>query len=291
MADAKQGSGRPRGRRALGRGLDALLPVVEETDVRQIDVDRIEPNPQQPRQRFERSSLEALAASIREHGVIQPLVVAAAGDDRYRLIVGERRWQAARLAGLLQVPVIVKDSSDRQTLELALIENIQRADLNALEEAVAYQRLIQDFGLTQQQVADQVGRSRAAVTNTLRLLGLPELLKQAIVEGRISEGHARAVLGLPDRQLQIAALERIERENLTVRQTEDAVRRLLKASTPDRVGRSRSPDLEVIEDELRRALGTKVTVRQSKRGGRIVIEYYSEDEFQELYRVLLREHP
>lgn len=278
---------RGKGRRALGRGLDALIPPAPQTGLQEVGIERIEPNPDQPRQRFDEAALQELAGSIREHGLVQPLVVSRVGDDRYRLIVGERRWRAARLAGLERVPVVVKDASDRQTLELALVENVQRADLNPLEEAAAYQRLLTDFGLTQQQVAQHVGRSRVAVANTLRLLALPETLKRAVVEERITEGHARAILSLPDQQAQLAVLERVEREGLTVRQTEELVRRLIESRQP-RTVRERSADLEALEDELRRSLGTKVTLQQSKRGGRIVIEYFSDDEFQDLYDRLRR---
>lgn len=277
--------GRGRSRRALGRGLDALLPAAPPGAVQEVAVERIEPNPDQPRQRFEGAALDDLAASIREHGVVQPLVVARTGDDRYRLIIGERRWRAARLAGLERVPVVIKDASDRQTLELALVENVQRSDLNPLEEAAAYQRLIQDFGLTQQQVAQQVGRSRVTIANTLRLLALPETLKRAVIEDRITEGHARAILGLTDRQAQLAVLERVEREELSVRQTEELVRRLTETRVP-RPQPERSPDVAALEDELRQSLGTRVTLRPGKKGGKIVIEYYSEEEFQGLYERL-----
>ena len=272
-------------RRALGRGLDALLPQAPETGLKEIEVDRIEPNPEQPRQRFDRAALEDLAGSIREHGLVQPLVVARIADDRYRIIVGERRWRAAQLAGLERVPAVVKETSDRGTLELALVENIQRADLNPLEEASAYQRLMQDFGLTQQQVAERVGRSRVAVTNTLRLLSLPETLKRAVIEERITEGHARAILGLPERQAQLAVLERVEREGLSVRQTEELVRRLTEPREPRRESH-RPPDIQALEDDLRQALGTRVSLKPGKRGGRIVIEYYSDEEFQGLYERL-----
>lgn len=279
---------RGTGRRALGRGLDALLPGAEQIGLREIDVDRIEPNPNQPRQRFEPKALEELASSIREHGVVQPLVVSAIGDDRYRLIVGERRWQAAKLAGQARVPVVVKDVSDRQTLELALVENVQRADLNPLEEAAAYQRLVQEFGLTQQEVARNVGKSRVAIANTLRLLALPEQLKAALTEDRITEGHARALLSLPGERAQLAVLERVERDGLTVRQTEELVRRLAEPAKPQRRGPGRAPDVDALEAELRRVLGTKVTVQTGKRGGRIVIEYFSDEEFQGLYDRLVR---
>jgi ParB family transcriptional regulator, chromosome partitioning protein len=282
VTDKPTAGGRTKGRRALGRGLDALIPVEAASGWREVPVESIQPNPQQPRQRFERGALEDLAQSIRDHGVVQPLVVSAIGDERYQLIVGERRWQASKLAGLQKVPVVVKDVSDRQSLELALIENLQRADLNPLEEAAAYQRLMQDFGLTQQEVGQQVGKSRVAITNTMRLLLLPEVVKRAVIEERITEGHARALLSLPEKQGQMAVLERIERDDLTVRQTEELVRRLLEPRKPRPV-HDRAPEIEAVEDELRRALGTKVSLQHGKRGGRIVIEYYSDDEFQGLY--------
>jgi ParB family transcriptional regulator, chromosome partitioning protein len=272
-------------RRALGRGLDALIPAEGTSGFREVAISQIDPSPQQPRQRFERGALEELAQSIRDHGIVQPLVVSAIGDDRFRLIVGERRWQASKLAGLETVPVVIRDVSDRQSLELALIENIQRADLNPLEEASAYQRLMQDFALTQQDVGRQVGKSRVAITNTMRLLLLPEVAKRAVVEGRITEGHARALLSLPDKQTQMTALERIERDELTVRATEDLVRRLLEPRRA-RTVREKPPDVEAVEDELRRALGAKVSLHHGKRGGRIVIEYYSDEEFQGLYERL-----
>jgi len=282
--------GRTRSRRALGRGLDALLPAAPEAQaVRQVPVEQIEPNPQQPRQHFDRDRLESLAASIREHGVVQPLVVTAAPEGRYRLIVGERRWQAARLAGLQQVPVVVKEVTDRQTLELALVENVQRHDLNPLEEAGAYSRLIEEYGLTQAEVAGRVGRSRVAVANTLRLLGLSAALKRAVIDARISEGHARALLALPEGAMQVAALERVEREGLNVRQTEELVRRLQGSAASTRRAVIRDPNVEAAETDLGRALGTRVAVRQGRKGGKIVIEYYSEEEFDSLYRRLVGE--
>jgi ParB family chromosome partitioning protein len=287
MSDEPLPPKRSGARKGLGRGLDALLQTAEHNGLREVDVDSIEPNPGQPRQRFERQALESLADSIREHGVVQPLVVTRVPNGRYRLIVGERRWQASRLAGLQRVPVVVKDASEGQMLELALVENVQRADLNALEEAAAYERLIQDFGLTQKQVGERVGKSRVAITNTLRLLALPETLKAAVVENRITEGHARAVLQLPDTDSQLAVLHKIEREGWSVRQTEGRVRALLAGPSPARVD-LKSPDLSAAELSLRNALGSRVTLRPGKRGGRIVIEYGSDEEFEGLYERLLK---
>jgi ParB family chromosome partitioning protein len=197
------------------------------------------------------------------------------------LIVGERRLRAARLAGLERIPALVKDAGDRQSLELALIENIQRADLNPLEEAGAYQRLIDDFGLKQQEVAARVGKSRTAVANTLRLLSLPDFLKVAVNEGRVSEGHARALLGLGDEKAQRRILTRIESQGLTVRQVETLVR---EAANPERRALViKDPNVEAVESELRRSLGTKVSLRPGRRGGKIIIEYFSDDDFQGLF--------
>jgi ParB family chromosome partitioning protein len=272
------------GRRALGRGLDALFPPGTALGLLEADVDRIEPNPEQPRQRFDSDALAELATSIREHGIVQPLIVSSLGDERYRLIVGERRWRAARLAGLGRVPVIVKDATPQQTLELALIENLQRADLNPLEEAEVYRRLGNDFGLSHQALAQRVGKSRTAITNTLRLLTLPDTIKEAVVEGRLTEGHARALLGIPDQRTQVAVMGELERKGLNVRQTEELVRRLLEPRR--KATRQFSPDLAAVESELRRVLGTKVIVRAGRKGGRVIIEYYSEEEFQGLYERL-----
>ena len=220
----------PAERRGLGKGLGALIPNMPgasgapgtpaEGGLLEVALDEIVPNPRQPRQGMDRRELEDLAASIREHGLIQPLVVAplagdaAGGRARYQLIAGERRWQAARLAELARVPVVVKNVTSRELLELALVENIQRADLNALEEAAAYQALMQDFGLTQEEVAARVGRNRATVANTLRLLRLPDGVKDALREGRISEGHARAILGLGDAEDQMAVLRAVEKAKI-----------------------------------------------------------------------------
>ncbi|HEX8918260.1 MAG TPA: ParB/RepB/Spo0J family partition protein [Chloroflexota bacterium] len=272
-----------KGRQGLGRGLDALLPDTERSGVREVHVDRIDPNPNQPRQHFERKALEDLASSLRRHGIMQPLVVSSAGDDRFRIIVGERRWQAAQLAGIERVPVVVKEATNRETLELALVENVQRADLNPLEEAAAFQRLTQEFGLSQQEIAHLVGRSRVSVTNTLRLLALPQIVKQAVIDSRISEGHARALLGLPDERLQVRALEDVLRDDLSVRQTEDLVRRLLEPGRARSGASHKDPNIEALETEFRRALGARVSLRPGSRGGRIVIQYSSDDEFQNLY--------
>ncbi|MBN1933963.1 MAG: ParB/RepB/Spo0J family partition protein [Anaerolineae bacterium] len=288
---------------ALGRGLGALIPVVEEKEepagdgLRQVPVDAIAPNPHQPRQTFDPDALAELAASIKEHGVIQPLIVTSASSDaaadaagQYVLIAGERRLQAARLAGLSQVPAIIQEATPQQQLELALVENIQRADLNPLEEAAAYQQLVDEFGLTQQEVADRVGRGRVSVANALRLLRLPDFVKNVLVADQISEGHARALLGLEDDQEAIKlVLKRVIGQRLSVRQTEELVRRLSTAPASPKATRTVPPETRALEAEFARSLGTKVNLSRSKKGGRLTIHFYSEDDLQRLYDLLVEQ--
>lgn len=276
-------------RRGLGKGLDALIPrAADQGGVEQIDVEAILPNPRQPRRTFDTADLEGLAASIREHGVLQPLIVTPEpNSDRYRLIAGERRLQAARLAGLGAVPVIVRSVSDQGRLVLALIENLQRTDLNPLEAAEGYRQLTEDFNLSHEEVAARVGKARTAVSNTLRLLKLGGPARQALAEGRISEGHARALLGLPTGQAQTAALAMVEARALNVRQTEALVRRLVGERRPSRKTRSKSPEETDLEAQLRQALGTRVILRRSGKGGSLVIRFYSDEELNALLDRLL----
>lgn len=277
-------------RTGLGKGLEALIPVAEgpTAGLTQVPVSAITPNPMQPRTALDPDALAELAASIREHGLIQPLIVTQQGPERYQLIAGERRWQAARLAGLPAVPVIVKEATPQQALELALVENIQRADLNPLEEASAFRQLVEEFGLTQEQVADRVGKSRVAVTNTLRLLRLPAEVKQALADGTLHEGHARALLALPTPEAQLAALKVVVHKALSVRQTEELVRRLLAEPPPQKPERPANPETEALEEEFRETLGTKVTLFRSRKGrGRLVIHFYSEEELQAIYDVIV----
>jgi ParB family chromosome partitioning protein len=277
-------------RRGLGKGLEALIPVASEPTGggTQVPVSLITPNPMQPRTALDPEALEELAASIREHGLIQPLIVTQQGPERYQLIAGERRWQAARMAGLDTVPVIVKEATPQQLLELALVENIQRADLNPLEEASAFRQLVEEFGLTQEQVAERVSKSRVAVTNTLRLLRLPTEAKQALADGIIREGHARALLALPTPEAQVAALKTVTGKALSVRQTEELVRRLLAEPPPQKPKKPANPEIEALEEEFRDTLGTKVDLYKSRKGqGRLVIHFYSEEELQALYDVIV----
>lgn len=278
-------------RRGLGKGLGALIPGAENVSgLIEVSVTDIVTNPRQPRQEIGGDTLRNLADSILEHGVLQPLIVTerseqeAQGGPRYQIIAGERRWRAAMLARLDAVPVLVKEATPQEMLELALVENIQRADLNPLEEASAYSQLVEEFGLTQEQVAERVGRSRVAVTNSLRLLRLSDEIKNALLAGRIRAGHARALLGLPEEELRLRLLRLVEKRGLSVRQTEELVRRMAageQAGGKERV--AGDAETGALEDRFRQALGTKVSLYRSKRGGRLVIHFFSEEELQVLY--------
>jgi ParB family chromosome partitioning protein len=256
--------------------------------VRVIPIDRIEPNPDQPRMVFDAEALHELAASIREHGVLQPILVTETLDG-YQLVAGERRSRAARLAGLERIPAVIRQLADRAQLEVALVENLQRADLGPMEEAAAYRSLVEEFGLTHEEIARRVGRAKSTITNTLRLLDLDPRVQTALVEGRLSEGHARALAGLPVEQQGRVSGTVIEQE-LSVRQTEELVRRLREPrqpATPAEPAHRLDPDLERLEDDLRRQLGTKVTLARSRKGGRIIIEFYSDEELGQLYDRLI----
>ena len=279
------------GRRSgLGRGLGALIPETEQPTggVAHVPVLAITPNPLQPRTVVDPEALTELAASIRDHGLIQPLIVTQQGPDRYQLIAGDRRWQAARMAGLAQVPVIVKEATPPPALEIALVENIQRADLNPLEEAVAFRQLVDEFDLTQEQVAERVGKSRVSVTNTMRLLRLPAAVKQALLDGTVREGHARSLLALPTKEAQVAALKTVITKGLSVRQTEELVRRLMAEPDPPKQADPVSPEVQALEEDFRETLGTKVSLFRSPKGrGRLVIHFFSEEELQALYDVIV----
>jgi len=280
-----------KARGGLGRGLGALIPTGgPPAGLRRVSIDAIVPNPQQPRTIFDPDALQELADSIREMGLIQPLIVhqVAEGEDegrpsRYELITGERRWRAARLAGLRHVDVIVKEATPMEMLELALVENIQRADLNPLEEARAYEQLQQEFGLTQERIAERVGRSRASVANALRLLRLPEEIKEALMAGDITEGHARALLMLDDDDDQLRIFRSVRKRQLSVRQAEELVRRAQRSSGDTARQRTRAPETVALENDFREALGTKVELYRTRKGGRLVIHFYSEEELQALY--------
>ena len=291
--------------RGLGKGLGALIPMggpsSDETEASGQDgilaarLDQIAPNPHQPRSAIDDETLVDLAASIREHGLIQPLIVtrAAAGEGvPYVLIAGERRWRAAQMIGLASIPIIVKEATPQQQLEMALVENIQRADLSPLEEADAYSALMNEFGLSQQAVADRVGKSRVAVANVVRLQRLPMRVKELVNHGKLSEGHARALLGLSDEEMLVRAAEQVISRDLTVRQTEELVRRLqvtvADASTGETAEEEARTDpfaiqTQQLETAFREALGTKVMLSRGRRGGRLVISFFSEEELQTIY--------
>ncbi len=289
-------------RSGLGRGLAALIPqsepgtrsVIPSSTISEIAVGDIAPNPRQPRDVMEPEALADLAESIRTHGLIQPLVLTEApdgGEVRYYLVAGERRWRAAQLAGLATLPAIIKEVTPQGMLELALVENLQRADLNPLEEAAAYQALVEEFGLTQEVVAARVGKSRVSVTNALRLLRLPHKVKEAVIAGEIREGHARALLGLSSDAEMEQALEAVVSRDLSVRQTEELVRRLTQETVSQAGAQTAeeqdSPETRALETGLREALGTKVHLFRSRRGGRIVIHFYSEEELTTIYDAIV----
>ena len=282
----------------LGRGLGALIPGANEIEasragVVEIAVTDIRANPRQPRlvRSQEALQLEELAASIKEHGVIQPLIVTRTEGPGapYTLVAGERRWRAAQLAGLARVPAIIKEVTPQEMLEIALVENIQRNDLSPLEEAAAFQQLINEFGLTPDAVAERVGKSRVAIYNTLRLLKLPGQIQAALMQGEISEGHARALLSLSSAVDQLAVLDEIKAHDLNVRQTEELIRRLNSPKTTEKKTQrdQRWQGAKEYESRLREALGTKVALMRSRKGGRIIIEFYSEEELEAIYEKLI----
>jgi len=272
----------------LGKGLESLIPATDDAEaeatqgVLEVPIAAISPNPHQPRSTIREEDLSALAASIEEHGIIQPLVVTEVADG-YQLIAGERRWRAARVAGLSTVPVLVKYVAPSRVLELALVENLQRSDLNPMEEAAAYLQLVDEFELTQQQIAQRVGKSRTAVANTLRLLKAARSVQEALLDERISEGHARALLGLDGVEAQEAALNTVLKQGLNVRQTEQLVRRLLGGKEKKEPADQPSPEARELERRFREALSTKVNLKRKGTGGRLVIFFYSEEELAAIY--------
>ncbi|MBN1667619.1 MAG: ParB/RepB/Spo0J family partition protein [Anaerolineales bacterium] len=284
-----------RKRSGLGKGLDALIPDTPPGEEKpttpedgrsvllEVPLEKIHPNPRQPRVNFDTAELADLAASIREHGILQPLIVTRSEEgDHYTLIAGERRLLAAEQAGLMQVPVILKEASDQDRLELALIENVQRANLSPLETAEAYRQLADEFGLSHQEIAKQVGKNRPTITNTLRLLNLPPSVQSALAEGKISEGHARALLALSSNQAQAAALQTILEKDLNVRQTEELVRKLSGTKVAAKTKAAPAPEVTAIEERLRLSLGTRVKVKHGQKGGTITIHYYSAEELEAL---------
>jgi len=280
-------------RTGLGKGLDALIPSGETkpsgqvgNGVAQVSTDLIQRNPRQPREKFDIEELENLAASIREHGIIQPLIVSPGKNGMYVLIAGERRLQASRKAGLKTVPVVIRNATDQQLLELALIENVQRADLNAIEEAESYSHLAKEFKLSHEKIAERVGKSRVAVTNTMRVLDASAAVKQALVDGRISEGHARALLALTSVKGQEALLNQVINLDLSVRQTEALAGKYSGKKPASTKKAGPGADVNDVERRLRSSLGTKVALKHGKKGGTVTIFYYSDEELDSLLEKL-----
>jgi len=279
-------------KQALGKGLEALIPAGPEIrpGVLEVSLDLVEPNPRQPRSIFSEGELEDLTQSIRQHGILQPLLVVAS-DTGYQLIAGERRLLAAKRAGLSAVPVVVREAGAQASLEMALVENLQRSDLNPLEAAEGYRQLIEDFDLTHDEVAARLGKSRSGVTNSLRLLRLSAAVLRALEAGKISEGHARTLLALPQAKQQATALKVILSRDLNVRQAEQLVRQMGEERTPRKKAKSMVSDPQIADlaKRLEGALGTKVDLRQSKRGGQVIIHYYSDEELNAIADRLLGE--
>jgi ParB family chromosome partitioning protein len=276
----------PGQRKALGRGLSALLgtPDLEPDRLRDIDIDRIIPNAEQPRKSFNDSGLDELAASIGTHGVLQPLVVQSLQDGVFQIIAGERRWRAAQRAGLARVPALVRETHQHHALELALVENVQREDLNPIDQAQAYQRLLSEFNLTQDQAAERVGKSRASVANMLRLLKLPGEVLEWVRDGRLSVGHAKVLLSLSDNDEILLAAREIIRGKYSVRQAEALVSKPVSGKrSDDRTATMPDPNVRAAIDALERALGTKVNIQGSAKRGRIQIHYHSAKELDRLY--------
>jgi len=274
-------------RGGLGRGLDALLETREAVGVQSVSVSRLSPNRFQPRSDFNDTGMEELTESIRQQGIVQPVVVTPDEGENYTIIAGERRWRAAQRAGLEEVPVVVKSvDDDRQLLELALVENLQRADLNAIEEAEAFRSLQQAFGLSQEQIGVQVGRSRAAISNALRLLGLPEEIQDMMRDGRLTAGQARPLLGIEDPEEQLELAKRTLAEGLSARQVE-ALTSGERKPRKKRAQKGMDPDTAAAAERLTRRLQTKVEIRRKGAGGAVQIQFHSEEELMRLYDLLL----
>lgn len=269
---------------ALGKGLGALIPDIKGAGVAEIDIKDIKPSEYQPRKRFDETQLEELTLSIKAKGVIQPIIVRRTDDGGYSLIAGERRWRAARMAGLKKIPAVVRDVTEAERVELALIENLQREDLNPIETAEACNRLIKDFHLTQEDLSKVLGKQRSSIANYLRLLKLPYDVKQWITKGDITMGHAKSLLSLEKSGDQIDAGRRIIKKGLSVRQAEFIVRRMLKPKTT--IKKKKDFHFSDLEEGLKRFLGTKVNIQRRRKGGKIEIEYYSDDDLTRIIEIL-----
>jgi len=288
VPDSQLSPSDPRRRRGLGKGLGALIPGAEAAGVErptEIALSHLAANPYQPRQAMDPQELSGLVESIRRHGVLQPIVVRAAAGG-FEVVAGERRWRAAEAAGLTTIPAVVRTLTDQEALELALVENLQREDLNAMERARAYRRLIADFGLTQEEIAERVGKSQPSIANSLRLLNLPPQIQVSLEAGRITEGHARAILSAGSEGAVLKLWERVERQGLSVRETEALARRRISREIHGRP-RAQDPQLRSVEQDLGRRYGAKVSVRGTRNRGHLAFEYYSEEDLQRLLDLLL----
>jgi len=273
---------------ALGKGLSALIPEKEQTaGVHELDIDRIIPNENQPRRVFRDASIKELVSSIKEKGVIQPVIVRKTSNNLYQLIAGERRWRASKTAGLQKLPAIIKEAAPAEALELALIENIQREDLNPIETAEAFHRLINDFKLTHDDLSKKVGKERATVTNYLRILKLPSEVKTLLAEGSLSLGHAKALLQVEDPNRQIEIAKKVKKNGLSVRESESLCRKTSSKGSDKKHHKARDPQISSLEEKLMHSLGTKVRLyHKGKKGGRIEINYYSLEELDRLLEIL-----
>lgn len=276
--------------RGLGRGLGALLGDAalqsQEGGSLSLPISQVEPGLKQPRKRFDEESLQDLADSIRIHGIIQPLTVRRLSSGYYQIIAGERRWRAAKLAGLSEVPAVIIEADDRKVMELGLIENLQREDLNPMEEALGYQALVQEYGLTQEEAAQQVGKSRPAVANALRLLALPDAIRALLEEGKLSAGHGRALLTVPDSTLQKKLAQKVVQEGLSVRQTEAMAKRLAQAAEEDEPAPRTADPMKLYRDaaakELSQRWGRKVSITKGPKKGKVEFEFYNDEDLTEL---------
>jgi ParB family chromosome partitioning protein len=278
-------------KKRLGKGLQALIPSVEDENqgVTEININRILPNPHQPRRDFDDEKLEELAASIREHGVIQPIIVRENGD-MYELVAGERRWRAAKKLGHTTIPAIIKEYTDGEVMEIALIENLQREDLNPIEEAAAYKQLMEEFGLTQDELSKKIGKSRSLIANSIRLLNLPAEIQELLEKGAITTGHARSLLSLDDKGMQMELARRIIEEGLTVRDIEKIVKKAAveKDKKTKKAPETKDPLLLDIEERLKMVLGTQVRIKNGRNKGKIEIEYYSGEDLERIIEIFLK---
>jgi ParB family chromosome partitioning protein len=274
-------------KRGLGKGLSALIStdLTDENQVKVVSINDIEPNKEQPRKLFDEDKLEELSTSIKEHGIIQPLIVKKE-EDYYVIVAGERRWRAARMAGLKEIPVLIQDYTTKEVMEISLVENIQREDLNAIEEAKAYEALINNFSLTQEELAARVGKSRSAIANTLRLLQLDESIQELIIQQQITEGHGRAILRLPDKKSQLELVEKIIKNSMSVRETEKKVNEILDKPQKKKVKNKKEVIYREIEEKIKNILGTKVQITKGKKKGKIEIEYYNENDLERILYLL-----